>query len=83
MSMNVVATSLGRSVTADELQRISPIPILITVWVLFAGMDLLRDIYSAHLEGMGRSGGVVLLHPAVNAIKLLIAIAAPAMVGVR
>jgi MscS family membrane protein len=76
MSMNTVATSLGRGVTAEELQRLTPFPVLITVWAMFASMNLLRDLYSTHLEGMGRSGAVVLLLPAVNAIKLLIAIGA-------
>jgi len=74
MSMNAAATSLGRGVTAEELQRLSPFPILITVWAMLASMNLLRDIYSAHLKGKGRPGTVVLLHPAANAAKLFIII---------
>jgi MscS family membrane protein len=74
MAMNTAATSLGRGVTAEELQRLTPIPILITVWVLYAGMNLVRDIYSSNLADMGRPGAAVLLHPAVNALKLLVAI---------
>jgi len=76
MAMNTTSTSLGRSATAEEIQRLTPFPVLLTVWVMFAGMDLLRDIYSTHLEGKGRPGAIVLLHPATNAAKLLIAIAA-------
>jgi MscS family membrane protein len=76
IAMNATSTSLGRSVTAEEFQRLTPFPILITVWVLFASMDLLRNIYSAHLEDKGRPGTIVLLNPAANATKLLIAIAA-------
>jgi MscS family membrane protein len=76
MSVNSVATWLGRGVTAEAIQRMSPFPVLITVWAMFAGMNLLRDIYSTRLDDRGRTGAMVLLHPAANAIKLLIAIAA-------
>ncbi len=76
MSINTLANSLGRGDTAEQIQRMSPFPILITVWVMFSAMGLLRDIYSTHLNSKGRPGAVVLLHPAINAIKLLIAVAA-------
>ena len=76
ISMNVVATSLGRGLTAEAWQRVSPIPILITVWALFAGINLIRDIYSTHLNNKGRPGAVVLLNPASKAIKVLVAMSA-------
>jgi MscS family membrane protein len=76
MSVNSVATWLGRGVTAEAFQRMSPFPVLLTVWLMVAGMNLLRDIYSSRLDDRGRTGAMVLLHPAANAIKLLIAIAA-------
>ena len=73
ISMNSAATSLGRGATAETIQQYSPIPILVTVWMMFAGMNLMRDIYSNRLEQRDRPGGAVLLRPASNAIKLLIA----------
>ena len=76
LSMNLVASSLGRGVTTETLQRISPIPVLLTLWVLCSGMNLLRDIYSIHLDQRGRPGATVLLHPAGNALKLLISVGA-------
>ncbi len=76
LSMNVVATSLGRGVTADTIQRLSPVPILVTVWMMFAGMNLMRDIYSNRLQQQDRLGASVLLRPASNAFKLLIAMGA-------
>ena len=76
ISVNGVATWLGKSGTADLWQRVTPVPLLITVWVLYAGMNLFRDVYSARLDERGRTGAVVLLRPAGNAIKLLIAICA-------
>jgi MscS family membrane protein len=74
--MNVVATSLGRGVTADTIQRLSPVPILVTVWMMFGGMNLLRDIYTNRLQQRDRSGAAVLLRPASNALKLLIGLGA-------
>lgn len=76
ISMNTVATSLGRGVTAETMQQYSPVPILVTVWMMFVGMNLMRDIYSNRLEQRERPGGAVLLRPASNAIKLLIAVGA-------
>ena len=76
LSMNSVATSLGRTAIADTLQRLSPAPILVTVWMLFVGMNLWRDIYANRLQQRERAGAAVLLHPATNAAKLLIGIAA-------
>lgn len=79
MSTNITATWLGRGVTAEAMQRVSPVPILVTVWLLYAGMNLLRDIYAARLLARDRPGAAMLLHPAGNAIKLLIAVGAVLM----
>jgi MscS family membrane protein len=76
ISMNSVATSLGRGVTAETMGRLSPVPLLVTVWMLFGGMNLMRDIYANRLQERDRSGAAVLLGPASNALKLLIGIAA-------
>jgi MscS family membrane protein len=76
MSMSAVANSLGRGVTAETMARLSPVPILVTVWMLFGGMNLLRDIYSNRLQERDRPGAAVLLGPAANALKLLIGIGA-------
>jgi len=76
MSVNSVTASLGLGVTAGAIQEVSPLPALITVWVMYVGMNLMRDMYSARLDDRGRPGAVVLLGPATSAIKLLIAVAA-------
>jgi len=72
MAMSSVASSLGRGVTAEAVARWSPLPVLLTVWVLFATINLLRTIYDNHLHKQGREGAVVLLRPVSNAVKLLI-----------
>jgi MscS family membrane protein len=77
LSANTAATSLGRGITAEAWRQLSPIPILITIWMLFGGMNLFRDVYSARLQRHGRPGAAVLLEPAGNAIKILIVVVAP------
>ena len=76
LSANTAATSLGRGITAEAWRQLSPIPILITIWMLFGGMNLFRDVYSARLQRHGRPGAAVLLEPAGNAIKILIVVVA-------
>ena len=76
LSANTVATSLGRGIAAEAWSQLTPIPLLITVWMLFGGMNLFRDVYAARLQRHGRPGAAVLLSPAGNAIKLLISVAA-------
>lgn len=76
IAMNTTATWLGRGEAAEQLQQASPVPILITVWVMFTAINLLRDIYSTRLQSGGRPGALVLLEPAGNAVKLLIIVIA-------
>ena len=76
MSINVVTTSLGRGGGVEAWERVSPVPILATVWFLFASMNLMRDSYASYLHDSGRPGSLILLHPAANAIKALIVIVA-------
>lgn len=74
--MNSAATSLGRGVTTEAIQQFSPVPILVTVWMVFVGINLLRDIYLVRLEQRDGSSGGVFLRPTSNALKLLIAVVA-------
>ena len=76
MAMNLTATSLGRGATASTIQKASPVSILVTTWFLFAVIGVLRDVYATRLRDQGRQAGVVLLRPASNALKLLVAIGA-------
>jgi len=76
LSMYGVAESLGRGIAAETMQRLSPVSTLVTVWMLFVGMNLLRDLYAIRLQERDRPGAAVLLHPAANALKMLIGIGA-------
>lgn len=72
IAANSTATWLGRGEAAEQLRQVSPLSILITVWVMFAAINLLRDIYTTRLQNAGRPGALVLLEPAGNALKVLI-----------
>ncbi|MDJ0927176.1 MAG: mechanosensitive ion channel family protein [Gammaproteobacteria bacterium] len=76
LAMSTTAGSLGRGAAAEAIRQASPVPVLVTIWFLFAGVNLVREIYATRLEQRGRPGAVVLLRPATNAIKLLLAIGA-------
>jgi MscS family membrane protein len=76
VTMNTVINSLGLGITAEEINRASPLSPLIIVWVLFAGIDVFREAYSDLLLGKGRPGVQVLLSPMSSALKLLVFIAA-------
>jgi len=76
VSISAVANSLGRGITAEAWQNASPFPIIVTVWMMFAALNLFRDIYSSRLHDQGRPGAAVLLEPAGNAFKILIALGA-------
>jgi MscS family membrane protein len=76
LSIHGTVARLGRAATAEIWEQVSPVPLLVTVWLLFASMSLARDLYAAHLQDKGRPGALVLLHPVANAVKMLIAIIA-------
>jgi len=73
--INGVVSSLGLGAIAGKVSQLSPVAPLVTVWVLFAGIDLFREFYSERLLDKGRPGVQVLLGPMSNAIKLLIFVA--------
>jgi len=76
VAINLVAVQLGRGVTAEAISRASPLPVLITVWVLFSGINLFRELYTSRMRARDNVGGEVLIGPVGNAAKLLVALAA-------
>ena len=74
LSIHWVVSTLGHSTAVEVWERVSPIPILVTVWLLYASLNLVRDLYAAHLHNNGRPGAIVLLHPVGNALKILVAV---------
>jgi MscS family membrane protein len=76
ITLNAVGTWLGQGITVEAWQKNSPLPILITVWMMFGIIGLLRDIYASRLLSQGRPGAAGLIAAAGNAAKTLIAIGA-------
>lgn len=74
IAANATAEWLGRGEIAASIANRSPVSTLITVWVLFVVVNLLRDLFSARMQAIGRHGAQAILAPAGNAIKLLIVV---------
>ena len=60
----------------DMNQTISTVPILVTIWVMFSGLNLIHELYANRLNQQGRPGAVVLIRPVTSAIKLIVALGA-------
>jgi MscS family membrane protein len=54
----------------------TPVPTLITVWLLFGAINLGRDLFITRQRRVGREGTATLVRPMGNALKLLIAVVA-------
>lgn len=55
-SINTIATSLGRGATAEAIQRLSPVPLLVTVWMMFSGTTLSLPARTLHIEQTDGTG---------------------------
>ena len=73
--VNTIGEYMGQGVTTEAIRQWSPVPVLVTVWVLYVGINLLRDVYASRLEAKQRVGAALLLRPAANALKVLVAVA--------
>jgi MscS family membrane protein len=76
LSSSEMATYLGRGPSAETWRVMTPIPTLITVWLIFGAINLARDLFITRQRRIGREGTATLVGPMGNALKLLIAIAA-------
>ena len=76
MAANTVAGSLGKGPTAEAIAKLSPIPTLITTWVIFAAINLWHTMFSNYLRKKNRESTIVLLRPVSNAVKLMVFVAA-------
>jgi len=74
-----VLSDLGLGVTAQRIARGGTLLTLVTVWLLFATVDLLRDLYGEFLNSRRRESGLMLLRPVTSTIKAVIALLALVM----
>jgi MscS family membrane protein len=67
---------LGLGLTASRIAQGGTLVTLVAVWLLFATMDLLRDLYATYLETRGRESGLMLVRPVTSTIKVVVALLA-------
>ena len=67
---------LGLGVTASRLSQGGTLVTFVIVWLLFATVNLLRDLYSTYLEARGRESGLMLMRPVTSTIKIVVALLA-------
>jgi len=71
-----VLRDLGLGVTANRLAQGGTLVTIVIVWLLFATVNLLRDLYSGFLQTRGRESGLMLMRPVTSTIKVVIALLA-------
>jgi MscS family membrane protein len=67
---------LGLGTTARKIAEAGTVMIIVITWLILATIGMLRDVFASRLERQGRPGGIVLLRPAVSAIKAVVVIGA-------
>ena len=67
---------LGLGVSASRLAQGGTLVTLVIVWLIFATVNLLRDLYSTYLEARGRESGLMLMRPVTTTIKIVVALLA-------
>jgi len=73
---SAVLSDLGLGLTAGRISQGKTVVTLVSVWLLFATVDLLLDLYAGYLRSRGRESGIMLLSPISSTSKILIAILA-------
>jgi MscS family membrane protein len=72
MMMNQILVDLGMGAEARDVADARPLTLLMVVWVLISGTNLIRDYYGTLLERQGKQAARMLLRPASNFLKGLI-----------
>ncbi len=71
-----VLRDLGLGVTANRVAQGGTVVTIVLVWLLFATINLLRDLYSSYLQARGRESGLMLMRPVTSTVKVVIALLA-------
>lgn len=67
-----VLRNLGLGVTGSRIYEGGTLITIAVVWLLFATINLLRDLYSQFLQARGRHSGLMLLRPVTSTVKVLV-----------
>jgi len=68
-----VLNNLGLGVTAGRVFQGGTVVTLVIVWLLFATINLARDLYAQYLQVRGRESGLMLLRPVTSTAKVVVA----------
>ena len=71
-----VLNSLGLGVTAGRVFQGGTVVTLVIVWLLFASINLVRDLYAQYLQARGRESGLMLLRPVTSTAKVVVVLLA-------
>jgi len=71
-----VIRELGLGVTAQRIAQSGTLTIIVIAWLLFATINLLRDLYAQYLKSRGRESGLMLLGPITSTVKAVVGILA-------
>ena len=74
-----VLRNLGLGETAARFANGATVVTIVTVWLLFASINLIRDLYTAHLESHGRVHSTMIISPATTTMKVIILLLALVM----
>jgi len=74
--MAAVITDLGLGATARKITEAQTLTTILTVWMLLAGVNLLRDIYRQTLERQQQITAISLLGPIATSVKSVIVLLA-------
>jgi len=67
-----VIRELGLGVTAQRVAQSGTMITIVIVWLLFATINLLRDLYAQYLQSRGRESGLMLLRPVTSTAKVVV-----------
>lgn len=68
--------NLGLGVTAQRIAQGGSLLTLVIVWLLFATVNLLRDLYGEFLSTRNRESGLMLLRPVTSTVKVIVGVLA-------
>ena len=71
-----VLRDLGLGVTASRIAEGGTVVTLLIVWLLFATVNLFRDLYSRYLQARGRESALMLMRPITTTLKVIASVLA-------
>lgn len=69
--LDAVILDLGLGLAAQKVTNAQTLLILVSLWLIWDGLNLARDAYLQHLVGIGREGSVSLIRPLASALKVI------------